>query len=176
MTDAYIRSYPNFPKPGITYWDFTGLLADPAAFRNAVSTFVEFMKGKSITKIAAIEAKGFTVASAIAYETHTPLVLIRKPGLIPGEVYSQQFVKEYGTGEYQVKKTAFAPSDRVLIFYDIMAGEGATKAAAALIERSGATVAGCAYVIELAYLHGREQLKQYDICSLITISDSTHEV
>lgn len=154
----FIESHADFPKPDVVYRDFTPLLADPAAFRAAIFEIANQFKDCELTKIAAIEAKGFTLGAALAFHLELPLVLIRKPELVPGDVDRVQFIKEYGHGEYQVKKGQFLPEDKVLLIYDIMAGPGATRAGINLIERSGATTSGCAFVIELEYLGGREEL------------------
>lgn len=165
----YIESQQDFPKTGVRYWDFTPLLENPVAFRQAISNIKSHFKDKRITKIAAIEAKGFTIGAALAYEMSLPLILIRKPALTPGRTISEKFTKEYGKGEYQIKEKAVKNGDRVLIMYDIMAGPGATKAAINLVKKAGAKVVGCAYVIELEYLHGREELERYDLFSLAKI-------
>lgn len=165
----YIESFEDFPKKGVVFRDFTPLLADPLAFRAAIEGIEQHFSGAEVTKIAAIEAKGFTLGAALAYKMQKPLSLIRKPNLVPGLVDRERFVKEYGTGEYQIKMGQFTNADRVLIVYDIMAGAGATRAAINLIARSGAGVTGCAYVIELGYLGGRAELTDYDLFSLVTI-------
>lgn len=167
----YIESCWDFPKEGVLFWDFTPLLENPAIFKQAITDIINHFKNKGITKIAAIESKGFTIGSALAYAWKRPMVLIRKPGLIPGKVESEQFVKEYGKGEYQLKEGSFDKNDKVLITYDIMAGPGASRAAINLVERSGARVVGCTYVIELEYLKGRESLEGYDLFSLVRIKD-----
>lgn len=164
-----IEAVPDFPKAGVVYFDFTPILADPGLFRQSVTSIKDHFQTKNITKIAAIEAKGFLLGAALAYEMETPLVLIRKPELSPGEVDTEPFEKEYGFAEYQLKKGAVHKTDIVLIVYDIMAGPGATKAAINLIGRAGAKVAGCAYAIELDYLKGREALSGLDIFSLVQI-------
>lgn len=99
----YIESHVGFPKEGVVYWDFTPILSEPAVFRAAVGEFVSHFRAKGVNKVAAIEAKGFTIGAAIAFEMQLPLVLIRKPELVPGEVESEKFEKEYGFGEYQIK-------------------------------------------------------------------------
>jgi adenine phosphoribosyltransferase len=167
----YLESCRDFPKEGVLYWDFTPLLRDPEGFKQAVQDIKSHFEGKGITKIAAIESKGFTIGTALAYEWGKPLVLVRKPSLIPGNVVKEKFVKEYGEGEYQVKEGVVGEDDVVLIVYDIMAGAGASKAAINLIEKLGAKVAGCAYAIELEYLGGRDELKGYDLFSLIKIKE-----
>ncbi len=165
----YIESFRDFPKNGVVYWDFTPLLANPLAFKAAIQEIRSHFALRKITKIAAIEAKGFTIGAALAYEASLPLVLIRKPELVPGETDHEEFIKEYGTGEYQIKKGQFSKNDNVLIIYDIMAGSGATSAAIKLVSRSGAAIVGCAFVIELEYLAGREALSGYDLFSLVKI-------
>ena len=147
----YIKSYKNFPKEGVLYWDFTYLLKDVNMRKQAINEMLEFLKDKDIDKIVAIESKGFTIGSILAYELDKPLVLIRKPNLIPGEIYSETFIKEYGTAEYQVKKDAIEKNEKVVIVYDIMAGSGATKAAINLVEKCGGKVKGLLYVTELEY-------------------------
>ena len=167
----YIQSFSHFPKPGVMFWDFAPLLASPIAFSKAISAIASHYQNKNITKIAAIEAKGFTIGSALAQTLKLPLYLIRKPGLIPGDVNRAQFIKEYGQAEYQVKANSFTKDDIVLVVYDIMAGPGATRAAIELIESQGAKVLGCCYVVELEYLKGRESLAGYDLFSLMKIPE-----
>jgi adenine phosphoribosyltransferase len=167
----YIRKFPNFPKPGVLFWDFSPLLACPKAFKQAIQNIREHYHEKNITHLAAIEAKGFTLGAALAYEMELPLSLIRKPNLIPGEVYKASFIKEYGEGEYQLKTQSIAAEHRVLLVYDILAAAGASLAAINLIENQGASVVGCAYAIELQYLAGRSSLTDYDVYSLVTIAN-----
>jgi adenine phosphoribosyltransferase len=167
----YIQSHLDFPKPGVLFWDFSPLLASPDAFASAIQEIASHYREQRITKIAAIEAKGFTIGSALAHFMRIPLQLVRKPGLIPGEVDHAKFVKEYGFGEYQVKSNSFSSEDRVLVVYDIMAGPGASRAALQLIESQGARVVGCSYIVELEYLRGREELPGYDLFSLVKIKE-----
>ncbi|MFH1174583.1 MAG: adenine phosphoribosyltransferase [archaeon] len=167
----YIASFDGFPKKDVIFWDFTPLLEHPTVYKQAIADIQNHYAGKAITKIAAIEAKGFTIGAALSFAMHVPLCLIRKPNLIPRDVLSRTFEKEYGTGEYALKKDAFNKGDEVLIVYDILAGPGATKAAIALVEETGARVAGCAFVIELDYLRGREHLGKYDVFSLVHIKE-----
>lgn len=167
----HIETYPGFPKAGVVYFDFTPILQEPKIFRQAVADIRSHFSLKQITKVACIEAKGFTIGAAVAYEMEKPLVLIRKPELVPGEVDVEKFEKEYGFAEYQLKKGQLSNSDQVLIIYDIMAGPGATRAAANLVQRTGARVAGCAFVIELAYLNGREHLTEFDLFSLAVVTE-----
>lgn len=167
----YVKSYWDFPKKGVLFWDFTYLLKDVGARKKAIEEIKEFLKTKKVDKIAAIESKGFTIGSIIAYELNLPLILIRKPNLIPGNFYSETFTKEYGTAEYQIKDDAIDKDENVVIIYDIMAGSGATKASINLIEKSGGKVSGLVYITELEYLNGRNDLKDYDIFSLVKVHD-----
>lgn len=168
----FVKSYQNFPKEGVLFWDFTYLLKDVEARKNAIKEIKEFLKDKKVDKIAAIESKGFTIGSILSYELNVPLVLIRKPNLIPGKYYSESFVKEYGTAEYQIKQDAIEKDENVVIVYDIMAGSGASKAGINLVEKCGGKVEGLVYITELEYLKGRENLKGYDIFSLVKVSEN----
>jgi adenine phosphoribosyltransferase len=165
----YVESFRDFPKKGVIFWDFTKLLKNPQILRTVILEIKEHFKNKKITKVAAIESKGFTLGSILAYELKKPLILIRKPGLIPGKTIREEFVKEYGKASYEIKENSFNKNDCVLIVYDIMAGSGASKAAINLIEREKAKVLGFVYVIELEYLKGRKDLKKYDLFSLVKI-------
>lgn len=167
----YVRSYKDFPKKDILFWDFTYLLKDPKARKSAVEEIKTFLKDKKVDKIAAIESKGFTIGSIVAHELDLPLILIRKPNLIPGEFHSETFVKEYGTAEYQIKDDAIDENENVVIIYDIMAGSGATKAGINLVKKCGGNVSGLVYITELEYLGGREDLSEYDIFSLVKVKE-----
>lgn len=167
----FVKSYRDFPKEGVLFWDFTYLLKDVKARKKATQEIKEFLKEKKVDKIAAIESKGFTIGSILAYELNIPLVLIRKPNLIPGKYYSESFVKEYGIAEYQIKEDAVKKDENVVIVYDIMAGSGASKAGINLVEKCGGKVTGLVYITELEYLKGRKDLKGYDIFSLVKVSE-----
>lgn len=169
---SFIAWHMDFPKPGVCYWDFTGLLADPAQLREAIEKIKTHFGKENIEKVAAVEAKGFTVGAALAYDLGVPLVLIRKPELTPGEVESEKFEKEYGFGEYQLKREGIKNGEQILIVYDIMAGPGASQAAINLVTRSGGKVLGIAFILELEYLKGREQLDvNLNIFSLVKIKE-----
>lgn len=167
----YVKSYWDFPKDGVLFWDFTYLLKDVKARKMAIEEIKTFLKDKKVDKIAAIESKGFTIGSILAYDLNLPLVLIRKPNLIPGKVKSETFVKEYGTAEYQIKDDAIETGENVVLVYDIMAGSGASKAGINLIEKTGGNISGLVYITELEYLNGREDLKDYDIFSLVKVTE-----
>lgn len=165
----FVKPYRDFPKPGVVFWDFTPLEEKPELMKDAIMQIKKYFQKSQIDKIAAVESKGFIIGSNLAYELGKPLVLIRKPHLIPGEVIAEKFIKEYGEGEYQMKKGVVRKGEHVLIVYDIMAGPGASQAAIHLVEQNGGLVAGLAFITELEYLHGRESLKNYRVFSLVKI-------
>lgn len=167
----FVKSYKDFPKKDVLFWDFTYLLKDIKARKCAIEEIKKFLKNKQIDKIAAIESKGFTIGAILAHELDKPLVLIRKPNLIPEKFYSETFIKEYGMAEYQIKSDAIEEGENVVIVYDIMAGSGASRAGINLVERSGGKVEALVYITELEYLSGREDLKNYDIFSLVKVKE-----
>lgn len=169
MFKPYVKGVDHFPKENVVYWDFTPLLTEPSVRKEAIKAILEHYKDTAFTHVVAIEAKGFIIGSLLAHELHLPLVLVRKPGLTPKPVLSQSFVKEYGTAAYEIAEGRLNPGNRVLLVYDILAGPGATFAAVHLIRSAGAEVIGCAYVVELTYLQANEQLKEFDVYSLIKI-------
>lgn len=171
----FVKSYKDFPKENVLFWDFTYLLKDVNARKSAIQEIKEFLKDKKVDKIAAIESKGFTIGSMLAYELNLPLVLIRKPNLIPGKYHSEKFVKEYGTAEYQIKDDAIQKNENIVIVYDIMAGSGASQAGINLVEKCGGKVSGLVYITELEYLNGREKLDKYNIFSLVKVSDKNND-
>lgn len=167
----FVKSYKDFPKKDVLFWDFTYLLKDVSARKNAIREIKTFLEDKKVDKIAAIESKGFTIGSILAYELNIPLVLIRKPNLIPGKYYSETFIKEYGTAEYQIKADSIEKDENVVIVYDIMAGSGASRAGINLVEKCNAKVSGLVYITELEYLNGREDLQGYNIFSLVKVKE-----
>lgn len=169
--EKFVKGYDNFPKEGVKYWDFTYLLKNVKARNKAINKILEFLKDKKITKIVAIESKGFTIGSIIAHLLNLPLVLMRKPNLIPGDYYSEKFIKEYGEAEYQLKTDALIENDNCAIIYDIMAGSGASLAAINLVKKQKAKVNALVYITELEYLYGRKDLKEYDIFSLVKVKE-----
>ena len=167
----FVKSYKDFPKKDVLFWDFTYLLKNVDARKLAINEIKEFFKDKKIDKIVAVESKGFTIGSILAYELDLPLVLIRKPNLIPGKFYSEEFIKEYGKAEYQIKDEKKKKNENVAIVYDIMAGSGASKAAINLVKKCGGIVNSLIYITELEYLNGREDLKDYNIFSLVKVGE-----
>lgn len=164
----YIREIPDFPKPGVLFKDITPLLADPVAFQVSIDRlFVHFAKQK-IDAIAAAEARGFLFAAPLALKLQKPLVPLRKPGKLPYRSYSLKYDLEYGSAELQMHVDGVSPGQRVLLVDDVLATGGTMAAGAQLIERAGATVAGCAFLVELTFLNGRQKIAAYESFSLLS--------
>ncbi|HET6770215.1 MAG TPA: adenine phosphoribosyltransferase [Actinomycetota bacterium] len=163
-----IRDVPDFPKPGIVFKDITPLLADEAAFSTVIDIIVVHFGRGNIDKVVGIEARGFIIASPVAYHFSAGFVPVRKAGKLPWESESETYDLEYGTETLEIHKDAFAPGERVLIVDDVLATGGTAQATARLVERLGAKVVGIACLIELSFLGGREKLKNYEFLSLLS--------
>ncbi len=164
---AYIRDIPDFPKPGILFKDITPLLAEPQAFRHAVEQLHAQYEGRQIDAISAAEARGFLFAAPLALLMKKPLIPLRKPGKLPYQTHALAYDLEYGQAELQVHTDGVVAGARVLIVDDLLATGGTVEAACRLIEKAGGHVAGCAFLIELTFLKGREKLKAHEVFSLI---------
>lgn len=164
----FIRDIPDFPKPGILFKDITPLLADPVAFQVSIDRLYEHYARRSIDAIAAAEARGFLFAAPLALKLGTPLVPLRKPGKLPYRSYCLKYDLEYGSAELQMHVDGVSPGQRVLLVDDVLATGGTMAAGAKLIEQAGATVAGCAFLVELTFLNGREKIAGYDSYSLLS--------
>jgi adenine phosphoribosyltransferase len=162
-----IRDIPDFPKPGIIFKDITPLVKDPAALRLAVHQLVQPFLGREITAVAGMEARGFIFGSLVAWELGIPFIPLRKPGKLPYEVQSVSYDLEYGSAELQAHIDAVDSTDKVLLVDDLLATGGTAKASCELIEKFGATVVACAFVVELDFLEGRDALRDYETHSLI---------
>lgn len=162
-----IRDIPDFPKQGVIFKDITPLLADPAAFSSAVDALVVSFGRGAIDKVVGIEARGFIIAAPVAYHFGAGFVPLRKAGKLPYQRMSETYELEYGAETLEVHADAFSPGDRVLIVDDVLATGGTAKAACNLVEKSGATVVGLGFVIELGFLNGAARLDGYDLISLV---------
>ena len=162
-----IRVIPDFPKPGIMFQDITTMLLDPKAFQDTTDLFVERYKGKGITVVAGIEARGFIFGPPIALAIGAKFVPMRKPKKLPGEVISEEYSLEYGTDIMEMHVGAVQPGEKTLVIDDLIATGGTLAAAVRLLERVGAEVVECACVIELAELKGREKLGDKPVFVLI---------
>ncbi|MDR1123133.1 MAG: adenine phosphoribosyltransferase [Elusimicrobiota bacterium] len=161
-----IRDVPDFPQKGIVFKDITPLLADGAVFKEVIAAFAALCRGRGITKVAGIEARGFLFASALAYELGVGLVPIRKPGKLPCDAVCETFTLEYGTGKIEMHKDALTPADNVVLVDDVLATGGTMKAAIYLTRKLGARLEGCLFLMELGFLNGREHLDA-DVKALI---------
>lgn len=167
---TYIRDIPDWPKEGVIFKDITPLLADPDGFRAAIDTLAEKYENIGVTKVMGAEARGFIFGGALAYKLGAGFVPARKPGKLPWDTTSVTYELEYGTDSLEVHADAVGEGDVVLIVDDVLATGGTAAAKAALVEETGATVAGFAFLIELDFLGGREKLAQdASIVSLIHI-------
>jgi adenine phosphoribosyltransferase len=166
--NSFIRDIPDFPKPGILFKDITPLLDNSKAFNHVIDQFANSFKEQSITKIAGIDSRGFIFGAALAHHLGISFVPIRKKGKLPAATYTARYELEYGFDEIQIHQDALTSSDHVLLIDDLLATGGTAKAACELIEFSGATLSGIAFVIELGFLNGREKLPETKIVSLIT--------
>ncbi|MFX0041636.1 MAG: adenine phosphoribosyltransferase [Candidatus Hodarchaeota archaeon] len=168
--EEFIRNVPGFPKPGIQFKDVTTLCKVHAPFKESCNRIIEYFKNKGITKVAAIEARGYVWGGVLAYQLGAGFVLMRKPGKLPAETLSETYELEYGTDTIEMHKDAIERGEKVLVFDDLLATGGTAKAACNLVEKAGGQVIGVAFVIELTgSLHGRDKLEGYDILSLIKI-------
>ena len=169
--EDYIRNVPDFPIKGIQFKDVTTLCKVHASFKESCDRMVDHFKDKGIKKVCAVEARGYVWGGVLAYKLEAGFVLIRKPGKLPAEIYSETYELEYGTDTIEMHKDAIEEGEKVLLFDDLLATGGTAKAACNLIEKAGGSVAGIAFVIELTgSLHGRDKLEGYDIISLIKIA------
>jgi adenine phosphoribosyltransferase len=164
---SLIREVPDFPQPGIVFKDITPLLANELAFSTVIDLIVVHFGRGNVDKVVGIEARGFILASPVAYHFGAGFVPVRKVGKLPWETESEQYELEYGTETLQIHRDALSSGERVLIVDDVLATGGTARATASLVERLGAKVVGIACLIELGFLKGRDKLAGYDFFSLI---------
>lgn len=164
---ALIRNIPDFPKPGIQFKDITTLLNDPAAFRDAIDALTEPFLSKGVETVAAIDARGFIIGSAVAYRMGCGFVPIRKRGKLPHRSVEEEYALEYGTDVLAIHEDAFVNGKRVLLVDDVIATGGTVTAATRLIEKVGGELVGIVFLVELSFLNGRKRLEGYEIFSLV---------
>jgi adenine phosphoribosyltransferase len=163
-----IRDIPDFPKPGIRYKDITPLLLDGEALRQAVGELAEWARPRGVDYVVAAEARGFILGAALAIELGSGFVPARKPGKLPSNTISADYILEYGVDSLEMHSDALADGARVLVHDDLLATGGTARALADLVQGTGAEVVGCAFLIELAFLGGRDRLGGYDVHALIS--------
>ncbi len=154
----YIRTIVDFPHDGILFRDVTTLFVDPRGFRMAIDQLLAPYAGRRIDKVAGLEARGFILGGAVAHQLSTGFVPIRKKGKLPGETISQAYTLEYGEAVMEVHADALRPGEKVLLVDDLLATGGTAEAGIRLVERLGAEVIGCAFVVDLPDLGGRAKL------------------
>lgn len=162
-----IREVPDFPKPGILFYDITTLLKDAQGLKTVIDRMSEVFAGQKIDTVIGIEARGFIFAPALAYHLGAGFVPVRKPRKLPASTESISYELEYGTDTLEIHKDAVGQGHRVLIADDLLATGGTAKAVVDLVEKLGGEVAGLSFVIELDFLNGRKRLGDYNICSLL---------
>ena len=163
----YIRAIPDFPKQGILFRDISPLLAAPAAFHAVIKRLADPFRQRGVDMVAAAEARGFIFAAPLALELNAGLIPIRKPGKLPCKTLSHTYDLEYGTDTLQIHADAVPPGASVLLVDDLLATGGTIEACCRMIEQAGGHVVGCAFVIELESLGGRQRIAQYPTVSLI---------
>lgn len=164
---ALIREVPDFPKPGINFYDITTLLKHPQGLRQTVDALAAQFSGERVDAVIGIEARGFIFAPALAYHMNAGFVPVRKPRKLPAECASISYDLEYGQDTLEIHRDAIGAGHRVLIADDLLATGGTAKAVVDLVEGLGGEVAGLVFVVELEFLPGRERLAGYDVRSLI---------
>jgi adenine phosphoribosyltransferase len=162
-----IRNVQDFPKPGIGFKDITPMLADGAAFRQAIGQMVEPYRDQQLDSIIGIESRGFIFAAALAYELGIGMIPVRKPGKLPFKTISATFDLEYGADALELHIDAVKQNDRIIIVDDLLATGGTVAATASLVEQLGGQVIACCFLIELDFLQARKRLAAYRIDSLI---------
>lgn len=162
-----IRDIPDFPKPGILFRDITTLLRDPAGLKYSIETLAAQVRDLQPQYIVGMESRGFIFGSALAYELGLGFIPVRKPGKLPADVHTVEYVLEYGTDRLEIHQDAVVPNSRVLIVDDLIATGGTAGATAQLLQEIGSTLVGCAFVIELDALNGRSRLPDVPIISLV---------
>lgn len=158
LKDA-IRTIPDYPKPGIMFRDITTLLGDPHAFRAAVDQMVALHRDLKVDKVAGLEARGFILGGAVAHQLGVGFIPVRKKGKLPHTVIGQDYDLEYGTDRIEIHVDAVQKGERVLVVDDLIATGGTAAAGIALLERAGAQVVGCSFVIDLPELGGAAKLR-----------------
>ncbi len=165
--EDHIQDIPDFPKPGIVFKDITPLFLDAGALQYAIDRLADYAAARSVDFVVSAEARGFVLGAAVAAASGAGFILARKPGKLPRAVASVEYELEYGVDALEVHADAVRGGARVLVHDDLLATGGTAGALCGLVEQAGGVVAGCAFVIELAFLDGRRRLAGYDVQSLV---------
>jgi adenine phosphoribosyltransferase len=164
---AKIREIPDFPKPGILFYDITTLLKDPDAYREAIDLMLEPYRDDRVDIVVGMESRGFIFSAPMAYLLHTGLVPVRKLGKLPSETLTVEYALEYGSNTLEIHRDAVQPGQRVLIVDDLLATGGTVRGTIELVERLKGEVVGLAFLVELDFLKGRERLEGRKVTSVI---------
>ncbi len=164
---AKIREIPDFPKPGILFYDITTLLKDAGAFREAIQLMLEPFRDRKIDAVVGMESRGFIFSAPMAIELNAAFVPVRKLGKLPAETASVEYALEYGTNTLEIHKDALQPGQQVLIVDDLLATGGTVLGTIELVKMLKADVVGLAFLVELLFLNGRERLDDYEIHSVV---------
>jgi adenine phosphoribosyltransferase len=164
---SLIRTVPDFPKPGILFYDITTLLRDKAGFAQLIDAFAAYYIGKEIDLVLGIEARGFIFGPALAYRLNAGFVPVRKPKKLPAPTARVSYDLEYGTDALEIHLDAIEPGQRVIIVDDLLATGGTMQATVKLVRQLGGEIAGIGFAIELDFLKGRAKLQEFDVLSLL---------
>ncbi len=164
---AKIREVPDFPKPGILFYDITTLLKDAEAFRDVIDRMADQVKDAGVDLIVGMESRGFIFSAPMAYKLGTGFVPVRKLGKLPAETITVEYALEYGSNTLEIHRDAIQPGQRVLIVDDLLATGGTVKGTIELVERLRGEVAGLAFLVELDFLKGRDRLEGRRVTSVI---------
>lgn len=167
----YIRSIPDFPKPGILFYDISTLLAHPDAWQVAMGRLAKIIRRFQPDVLAGVESRGFLVAAPLALKLGCGFIMVRKPGKLPGKTISHEYDLEYGTDTIHIQEDAIEPGQRVVILDDILATGGTMAASITLFRKVGAEVVGSACILELGFLNGREKLNSIPFDALANYDD-----
>jgi adenine phosphoribosyltransferase len=168
---SLIREVPDFPKPGINFYDITTLLKDPAGFQRTIDALAEQFGGQQIDTIIGVESRGFIFGAPLAYKLGAGFVPVRKPKKLPAEKVSVSYDLEYGQDTLEMHKDAVGEGHRVLIVDDLLATGGTARAVCDLVEGLGGKIVGLSFVVELTFLNGRAKFNGYDVKSLLAYDD-----
>lgn len=164
----FVTIVEDYPKPGVSFKDITTIMDNGEAYKYATDQIVDYAKDLAVDIIVGPEARGFIIGCPVAYALEVGFAPIRKPGKLPRETISVSYDLEYGQDELTIHKDAIKPGQRVLVVDDLLATGGTVGATVELVEKLGGVVVGCAFLIELSYLNGRDKLQNHDIRALIT--------
>ena len=164
---AKIREIPDFPKPGILFYDITTLLKDPVSYRESIDLMLEPYKDEPVDIVVGMESRGFIFSAPMAYELNAGLVPVRKLGKLPAETITVEYALEYGSNTLEIHRDSIQPGQKVLIVDDLLATGGTVKGTIELIERLKGDVVGLAFLVELDFLRGRDRLEGRRVTSVI---------